>query len=153
MSSPAARPVGADRPVFAIAMMLMAVGLWALHDALAKNLAETYGVAQIIVLRSIVAVVLVGGFLIASSGTTQLRTGRLGLNLLRGVLGCVAIGLFTAALPRQPLVSTFPLIPAGPLFTTVPSIPPLPDTVGTPPRPAPPGGRTGPPGSSVGFRS
>ena len=39
MTSPAARPVGADRPVYAIAMMLAAVGLWALHDALAKNLA------------------------------------------------------------------------------------------------------------------
>ena len=130
MSSPAARPVGADRPVFAIAMMLAAVGLWALHDALAKDLAETYGVAQIMVLRSIVAVALVAGVLIATSGATQFRTGRLGLNILRGVLGCVAIGLFTAALPRQPLVSTFAIISAGPLFITVLSIPLLREPVG-----------------------
>ena len=130
MSSPAARPVGADRPVFAIAMMLAAVGLWALHDALAKDLAETYGVAQIMVLRSIVAVALVAGVLIATSGAAQFRTGRLGLNILRGVLGCVAIGLFTAALPRQPLVSTFAIISAGPLFITVLSIPLLREPVG-----------------------
>jgi drug/metabolite transporter (DMT)-like permease len=130
MSGPAARPVAVDRPVFAIAMMLVAVGLWALHDALAKNLAETYGVAQILVLRSIVSVTLVGGVLIATSGTTQFRTGRPGLNLLRGVLSCVAIGLFTAALPRQPLVSTFAIIASGPLFITILSIPLLREPVG-----------------------
>ena len=130
MSSPAARPVGADRPVFAIAMMLAAVGLWALHDAIAKDLAVTYGVAQILVLRSIVAATLVGGVLLATSGTSQFRTGRPGLSILRGVLGCFAIGLFTAALPRQPLVTTFAIVAAGPLFITILSIPLLGEPVG-----------------------
>ena len=130
MSSPAARPAGADRPVFAIAMMLLAVGLWAFHDALSKNLAETFNVTQILLLRSIVAVVLVGGFLVATGGLAPLRTGRLGLNVLRGVLGCAAIGLFMAALPRQPLVSTFAIIAAAPIFITLLSIPILHEPVG-----------------------
>ena len=119
-----------DRPVLGIVMMLISVAVWALHDAFSKELATVYPPAQILFLRSLVAVALVAGFLILVHGADQFRSKRPVLNLVRGLLSCGAFGLFVIALPMQPLVSTFAIMSAAPLFITVLSIPILKEPVG-----------------------
>ena len=107
MTNPQPTQPAADRPVLAILLMMLAVGTWALHDAIAKVLAATYAVPQVLFVRSCVAFTLVACVLAFQHGLAPLRTAHLGLNIVRGLMGCAAIGLFFMALPLQPLVSTF----------------------------------------------
>ena len=111
-------------------MMLVSTGLWALHDALGKTLAGTYGVFEILFLRSTVALALVTVFLLAAGGSKGFRTERLGLNVVRGILGCISFGLFLAALPMQPLVNSFAIMAGAPVIITVLSVPLLREPVG-----------------------
>ena len=119
-----------DRPLFGVIMMLVSTGLWALHDALGKTLAGTYGVFEILFLRSTVALALVTVFLLAAGGSKGFRTERLGLNVVRGILGCISFGLFLAALPMQPLVNSFAIMAGAPVIITVLSVPLLREPVG-----------------------
>lgn len=123
----AAKP---DRPILGITMILFSGALWALHDALSKLLAEDFGTIEILFLRSAVALVMVAVFMLAMRGIKSFRTGRLRLNLLRGLLGCGSFGLFVMALPLQPLVNTFAVAASAPLIITILSVPLLGEPVG-----------------------
>ncbi len=119
-----------DRPLLGITMILISIALWTLHDALGKLLSETFGTIEILFLRSAVALVMVTAFLLIMRGIAGFRTRRLGLNLLRGLLGCGSFGLFIMALPLQPLVNTFAVAASAPLIITVLSVPLLHEPVG-----------------------
>ena len=123
-------PQRADRPMLGIVMMLIAVGVWALHDAFSKELAATYPPTQILFLRSAVASALVAGFIAVVGGAGKFRSQLPGLNIVRGLLSCGAFTMFVIALPMQPLVSTFTILASAPLFITVLSIPILKEPVG-----------------------
>jgi drug/metabolite transporter (DMT)-like permease len=123
-------PQRADRPMLGIIMMLIAVGVWALHDAFSKELAAIYPPAQILFLRSAAATALVAGFIAVVGGAGEFRSKRPGLNIVRGLLSCGAFSMFVIALPMQPLVSTFAILASAPLFITILSIPILKEPVG-----------------------
>jgi drug/metabolite transporter (DMT)-like permease len=119
-----------DRPILGITMILVSGALWALHDALSKVLAEDFGTIEILFLRSAVALAMVTVFMLIMRGIKSFRTGRLRLNLLRGLLGCGSFGIFVLALPMQPLVNSFAVAASAPLIITIMSVPLLGEPVG-----------------------
>jgi len=123
-------PQRVDRPVLGIVMMLISVGVWALHDAFSKELAITYPPAQLLFLRSLVAAALVAGFIAVVGGPKEFCSRRPGLNIVRGLLSCGAFSMFVIVLPMQPLVNTFAILASAPLFITIISIPILKEPVG-----------------------
>lgn len=114
----------------AIAVMCIGVSCLSVSDALAKWLIVNYGPMQIIFLRSIVALPIVGAFILARSGRRALATSHLRIHALRGVLSVGAAYAFFNALGILPLAEATSLVFAAPLFITALSVPLLGEHVG-----------------------
>jgi drug/metabolite transporter (DMT)-like permease len=80
--------------VSGISLGALAFGLFSMMDALIKWLSATYPVPQLVVFNALFALVPIGLLVVRRGGLLQLRTGRLGLHLLRGALGM--LGSFLA---------------------------------------------------------
>ena len=108
----------------------LAFGLFSLMDALVKWLSATYPVPQILVCNALFALVPVGAMVVRRGGLPQLRTRRLGLHLLRGLLGTTGGFLAFYAFSRLPLADAYAIIFATPLLITALSVPILGEAVG-----------------------
>jgi drug/metabolite transporter (DMT)-like permease len=108
----------------------LAFGLFSMMDALVKWLSATYPVPQILVCNALFALVPVGAMVVRRGGLPQLRTRRLGLHLLRGLLGTTSGFLAFHAFSRLPLADAYAIIFATPLLITALSVPILGETVG-----------------------
>ncbi len=108
----------------------LAFGLFSLMDALVKWLSASYPVPQILMCNALFALVPVGAMLVRRGGLPQLRTHRLGLHLLRGLLGTTAGFLAFYAFSRLPLAHAYAIIFATPLLITALSVPILGEAVG-----------------------
>jgi len=112
-----------------ILWMLAAVMCFVTLDTLAKLLAETYPVWQIVWARyafhlALIVVVLRGAL------PKTLRTRRLPLQLLRSLLLVLTTGLFFLGLKLMPLADAAAVMLLGPLFITALSAPLLREQVG-----------------------
>lgn len=112
-----------------IVAMLIAVGFFALMDAVLKTLSARYPALQIAALRGLTALPLVLAY-IAWRGTwhTVLRA-RWPLHALRGVLGIVMLTLFTLGVRTLPLSAAYTLFFIAPLLITALSVPVLKERV------------------------
>ena len=108
----------------------LAFGLFSLMDALVKWLSASYPVPQILVCNALFALVPVGVLVARRGGLYQLRTRRLGLHLLRGLLGTTGGFLAFYAFSRLPLADAYAIIFATPLLITALSVPILGEAVG-----------------------
>ncbi|HEX6111628.1 MAG TPA: EamA family transporter, partial [Geminicoccaceae bacterium] len=108
----------------------LAFGLFSLMDALVKWLSAIYPVPQILVCNALFALVPVGVMVVRRGGLPQLRTRRLGLHLLRGLLGTTGGLLAFYAFSRLPLADAYAIIFATPLLITALSVPILGEAVG-----------------------
>jgi len=108
----------------------LAFGLFSMMDALVKWLSATYPVPQILVGNALFALVPVGVMVARRGGLPQLRTRRLGLHLVRGLLGTTAGFLAFFAFSRLPLADAYAIIFATPLLITALSVPILGEAVG-----------------------
>jgi drug/metabolite transporter (DMT)-like permease len=108
----------------------LAFGLFSLMDALVKWLSASYPVPQILVCNALFALVPVGVMVVSRGGLPQLRTRRLGLHLLRGLLGTTGGFLSFYAFSRLPLADAYAIIFATPLLITALSVPILGEAVG-----------------------
>ena len=108
----------------------LAFGLFSLMDALVKWLSASYPVPQILVCNALFALIPVGAMVIRRGGLPQLRTRRLGLHLLRGVLGTTGGLLGFYAFSQLPLADAYAIIFATPLLITALSMPILGEAVG-----------------------
>jgi drug/metabolite transporter (DMT)-like permease len=108
----------------------LAFGLFSLMDALVKWLSASYPVPQILVCNALFALVPVGAMVVRRGGLPQLRTGRLGLHVLRGLLGTTGGFLAFYAFSRLPLADAYAIIFATPLLITALSVPILGEAVG-----------------------
>ena len=110
-----------DRPQLGIALLVLSVGIWALHDAATKWYAETYPIFVILFWRSLFGMAPV--FLLASrQGGLQRMSLRLHLlSLLRGTVGFCAFASFVFALPLMPLADAVAVGMAAPIFITAAS--------------------------------
>ncbi len=126
MAPPRHAPSGNLRSIVA---MLVAVGFFALMDAVLKALSARYPVLQIAALRGLTALPLVLLY-IAWRGTwrTVWRV-RWPLHLLRGVLGITMLALFTLGVRELPLSAAYTLFFIAPLLITALSVPVLKERV------------------------
>jgi drug/metabolite transporter (DMT)-like permease len=113
-----------------IGLAAVAFGLFSLMDALVKWLSASYPVPQILVCNALFALIPVGAVVVRRGGLPQLRTRRLGLHLLRGLLGTTGGFLAFYAFSRLPLADAYAIIFATPLLITALSVPILGEAVG-----------------------
>ncbi len=112
-----------------IVAMLIAVGFFALMDAVLKTLAARYPVLQIAALRGLTALPLVLIYIAWRGAWHTVLRVRWPLHLLRGVLGIVMLTLFTLGVRTLPLSAAYTLFFIAPLLITALSVPVLKERV------------------------
>src|SRR5690606_19839360 len=119
-----------DAPVKAIVLMVVAVGIWAMHDAAAKWYAAFYPVFVILFWRSQFGLVSVLALTRYYGGIQPLPPRILLLCLLRASLGFCAFTSFVFALPLMPLADAIAVGMSAPIFITAASALVLKEPVG-----------------------
>ena len=114
----------------AVAMMLAAVGLFALMDAGLKLLSAHYPPFQVAALRGASSLPFVLAWALATGGGASLFRVRWPLHLLRGVLGVAMMVTFVYALRSLPLSTAYSIFFVAPLLITALSGPILRERVG-----------------------
>ena len=121
-----ARPGAARRGIL---WMLLTTLLFVSMDSLAKQLSQTYPVPQVVWARYVFHVLLLALYLRGRVPRT-LRTGHLGLQLLRSVFLLGATGMFFTALSFIPLAEASAIMFVAPILVTAFSLPLLGEHVG-----------------------
>lgn len=104
-----------------IALMSVAVLMFTLNDVLGKWLVATYSVAQVLVLRSIAALVILAPMIHREGAEHLLRPKRPRLQVLRVVAGTLEVGAFYWAVGMMKLADTLAFWMATPIFVAVAS--------------------------------
>ena len=137
MSASSAAPGAASLPASGssagkgIAFMLLAVGLFAVMDAMVKWLGETYPTGQLVFFRSAFAFIPLGIVIARSGGLRRalMITNGWG-HAVRCLIGMGSLGLFFYCFPRMPLADMIAITFAAPIFITALSVPLLGERVG-----------------------
>ena len=125
-----ARPRLADSSAgLGIGLALLAFALFSSMDATIKWLSAGYPVHQMLFFNAAFALVPVAFMTWRAGGLSDLRTGRLGLHLLRGACGMIAAFSAFTAYSLMPLADAYAILFATPLLITVLSVPLLGETV------------------------
>lgn len=98
-----------------IALMLIGIALFAANDAMGKWLIATYAVGQMILIRSIAALIVLAPF-VRREGWAILRPERRGLHAVRGFLSAGETTLFYVALYYLPLAEVMTFYLAAPIY-------------------------------------
>ena len=112
-----------------IVAMVVAVGFFALMDAVLKALSARYPVLQIATLRALTGLPLVLLYISWRRAWHSVWRIRWPLHLLRGGLGIAMLSLFTTGVRELPLSATYTLFFIAPLLITMLSVPVLKERV------------------------
>ena len=124
-------PAEADSVPYAVGCFLGAILLFAAMDTLIKLLTADYPVPQLMFVRSLVALLLVGGYTLwRGGGIAAMRTRRPWGHVWRAFAGLISMGCFFYAFRELPLADVYVLSFAGPLFITALAAPLLGEPVG-----------------------
>ncbi|MFD0740168.1 DMT family transporter [Lysobacter koreensis] len=118
------------RQTRAMAVMLVAVAMFALMDAGLKLLSARYPPFQVAAMRGASSLPLVLAWVAMTSGLAPLLRVRWSLHLLRGVLGIAMMAAFVYALRTLPLSTAYSIFFVAPLLITALSVPFLRERVG-----------------------
>lgn len=102
-----------------IAMMLLGILLFSFNDVLGKWLVSTYTVGQLLLIRSVAALVVLAPFIVRQGVRRTLRPERRGLQTLRVTLGATEAALFYLAVSYLPLADTMTIWMAGPVWVVL----------------------------------
>ncbi|MEJ2175652.1 MAG: DMT family transporter [bacterium] len=108
-----------------VALMIAAVGVFALLDATGKYLAQSYPVPGIVWARYAVNLGLLVGWFIARGLLGRVRTARLGVQALRGLMLGSATLLYMTALSQMPMADAAAIGFVMPLVAAVLAVPML----------------------------
>jgi drug/metabolite transporter (DMT)-like permease len=125
---PLLRP--ADNPLVGFSAMMLSILLFSMMDASVKWLGAIYPTAQIMFFRCAVALIPVLVIILMRGGPSILKTGHIGLHLLRSVLGIAAMGFAFYAFSLMPLAEAVSILHTAPLFMTALSVVLLREKVG-----------------------
>ena len=120
----------ADNTPLGVLLMSLAVFLWVVHDAVSKWLLQDYPLFQVLLMRSIFALIPVAVVLYREDSFAQLRSAQAWMLVGRGCLGAISFGLFLAALALMPLADVFAIVMSAPLLIAALSVPLLKEPVG-----------------------
>jgi drug/metabolite transporter (DMT)-like permease len=113
-----------------IALMLMGCFMFSLNDTLGKWLVATYSVGQLLLVRSIAALLVLAPLMYRAGWRAFKTAPRPGLQLLRVALSSCEVGLFYWAVAYLPLADVVTFYLAGPIFVTALSAVLLKESVG-----------------------
>ncbi len=105
-----------DRPGRAILLVLLAVAILTLQDAVIKWLSERLPVIEILFIRSLIMLPVILVVAAVTGQLRRLRTRRYGMHLLRVVLNFLAFITFFGALRLMPLADTLAIAFSAPIF-------------------------------------
>jgi len=112
---------GTNRHMAGILLMSAAVLGFSLNDVLGKWLMATYSVSQVLVLRSIAALLILAPLLVRDGAGPLLRPKQPGLQVMRVAFGTVEVACFYWAVSMMPLADTMAFWMATPIFVAVAS--------------------------------
>jgi drug/metabolite transporter (DMT)-like permease len=111
----------ANQNLAGIGLMSAAVLAFSLNDVLGKWLVATYSVAQVLVLRSIAALVILAPLIWREGAEHLLRPKRPALQAARVAAGTIEVACFYWAVGMMPLADTMAFWMATPIFVAVAS--------------------------------
>lgn len=120
----------ADRPLFAIVVMIAAVAMLVAMNSAIKLIGPDYHVFQIVFLRNLVAMFVVLPMVLRDGGTTAFRTKRPGMQLARSVTGVASVCCFYYAVQRMPVAEMIVISQAVPFVVTALAVFVLRESVG-----------------------
>jgi drug/metabolite transporter (DMT)-like permease len=106
----------ANQTRLGIGLMCLGILLFSLNDVMGKWLMSTYTVGQVLLLRSIAALLILAPFALKEGLGNILAAPNPGLQLLRVVFGTVETACFYWAVTTLPLVSVMTYYLAAPLY-------------------------------------
>ena len=110
--------------------MLAGIALFSVNDALGKWLLMTYSVGELLLVRSVAALVLLAPFVRRAGIAAFTNVSRPGLQLARVVLSTLEVAMFFWAVSYLPLADTVTFYLAGPIYVTALSVVLLGEKVG-----------------------
>ena len=110
--------------------MLTGIALFSINDALGKWLLATYTVGELLLVRSVTALILLAPFIRHAGIAAFTRAPRPGLQVLRVVLSTLEVAMFFWAVSYLPLTDTVTFYLAGPIYVTALSVVLLGEKVG-----------------------
>jgi drug/metabolite transporter (DMT)-like permease len=113
-----------------IGLMLTGIALFSINDALGKWLLATYSVGELLLVRSVTALILLAPFIRQAGIAAFTRAPRPGLQVLRVVLSTLEVAMFFWAVSYLPLTDTVTFYLAGPIYVTALSVVLLGEKVG-----------------------
>lgn len=113
-----------------IALMLAGCFMFSLNDTLGKWLVATYSVGQLLLIRSVAALLVLAPLMYRAGWCAFKTAPRPGLQLLRAALSSCEVGLFYWAVAYLPLADVVTFYLAGPIFVTALSAVLLKEAVG-----------------------
>src|ERR1700732_1631276 len=105
-----------------IGLMLAGIALFSINDALGKWLLATYSVGELLLVRSVAALVFVPPFVPQGGIAAFTRASRPGLQIVRVLLSTLEVAMFFWAVSYLPLVDTVTFYLAGPIYVTAFSV-------------------------------
>ena len=105
-----------------VGFMLAGVGLFAINDALGKWLLVTYSVGELLLIRSIAALILLVPFIRQAGLVAFTAAPRPGLQIARVILSTLEVAMFFWAVSYLPLADTVTFYLAGPIYVTALSV-------------------------------
>jgi drug/metabolite transporter (DMT)-like permease len=114
----ATRPPGQSNPLAGIALMLTGIFFFALNDAMGKYLVGTYSVGQILLVRSIAAMILLAPFIKREGLAPFIGMPRPWLQLPRAVFATFEVACFYWALTDMSLADVMTFYLAAPIYVT-----------------------------------
>ncbi len=106
------------RHLHGILLMLLGVAIWAISDVLGKWLVRGYPVSEILLIRSVAALMLLAPFLRRAGAGAVWRAPRPWLQCGRAALSTLEAYCFYFAVARLPLADTLTYYMATPIFVT-----------------------------------
>ena len=119
-----------DKTILGIICVMIGMGTGSLMDTMIKLLSGDYPLHQIVMARSVVAIILTLFIVRLEGGLHLLKTSKPLLHLLRGILIVIANMSYYVALSSMPLAEVAAIFFVSPLFITALSVPILGEHVG-----------------------
>jgi drug/metabolite transporter (DMT)-like permease len=111
-------PISSDRTLAGIGLMLGAMFLFSINDVMGKWLVATYGVAQILLIRSFAAGIMLAPAVRRVGFRAILVRERPWLHICRAICSTAEVAFFYWAVMYLPLADTVAFYLAGPIFVT-----------------------------------
>jgi S-adenosylmethionine uptake transporter len=110
------KPLAANPILAGIILMLVGNFMFALNDAMGKWLVGSFSVGQVLLMRSVGAVAILGPMVVRQDLSALIKVHRPTLHVLRVVLATADVTLFYAAVAHLPLADVMTFYMAGPIY-------------------------------------